>query len=38
MGQRAKKKIQHILKHHHPQPLPTAVDAEIDRILQRAQS
>ena len=38
MGQRAKKKVQHILEHHRPEPLPAAADAEIDRILQRVQS
>jgi trimethylamine--corrinoid protein Co-methyltransferase len=38
MGQRAKEKIRHILENHQPKPLPAEVDAEIDRILQQAQS
>jgi len=36
MGQRAKEKIKHILAHHRLEPLPTAVDTEINQILQRA--
>jgi trimethylamine--corrinoid protein Co-methyltransferase len=38
MGQRAQEKVRHILAHHRPAPLPAAVDAEIERILERAQS
>ena len=33
MGQRAKKKVRHILDNYRPQPLPAEVDAEIDKIL-----
>jgi len=37
MGQRAKEKVRHILDNYRPQPLPAEVDAEIDRILQKAE-
>jgi len=38
MGQLAKEKIKNILKNHRPTPLPTEVDAEIERILEEAKS
>ena len=38
MGQLAKEKIKGILKNHRPAPLPTEVDAEIERILEEAKS
>jgi hypothetical protein len=38
MGQLSKEKIKGILKNHRPAPLPTEVDAEIERILEEAKS
>ncbi len=38
MGQRAKKKVQHILQQPKPQPLPAAVDARIEEILTGVKS
>jgi trimethylamine--corrinoid protein Co-methyltransferase len=38
MGQLAKEKVKGILKNHRPTPLPTEVDAEIERILEEAKS
>ncbi len=37
MGQLAKEKIKEIKEHHQPQPLSPEVEAEIDKILERAK-
>jgi hypothetical protein len=37
MGQLAKEKIKKIKESYHPQPLLPEVDAEIERVLERAK-